>query len=1074
MRILRRIHLAGLVALAGAAGVAEEAKANDVTISTTTSTPVATSAPDTVSPGDVTIANGGNIQITTGETGVTVDSNNDVTIQSGGQITATDEDGVNGIVLENGFTGIITNSGSISLVEDFTQPDTGSDGDLDGPVAIGINRIGIWQQGDFTGDIINTGNINIEGNTSYGVRLDGQLDGDFNHTGSITLLGDDGAAVAVLGGAGGGVTGDLLLRGTLTAHGENSYAALIAAPVGGELRINGVWTGTGYNSTVRLSGDAAANLDADDFLQSAAVLEVRFSVAGGITVEGVGVEDDTDDDQDGITEADGDTDDDLTASMRSFGSAPTIHLIADPSANLVLGDAADGFGLNIRGGVFADSIFDGFSATAIRIEGQGGRIVDTGAGIRNDNFVNAQSYEANAYAAYLGGGALVPLIVNRRAFSAVSVSETDQTAYVVYIASGANVSAINNSGYMRSQLFGEIGDSVVIRDLSNTLATITNSGQILAQIIATDVDPLDGVPPPDITGSSIAIDVSASSIGVTYNQVADVAFNDDDAVDDDSTTRPPTSTIGDILFGTGADTINLLDGTIDGAISFGAGADVFHIDGGFYFGRVTDSDGALSFDVSNGGLVLNGGTLNITQAHFGADGQLGVVLSTVPADTTFINASGTVTFDPGASITPIIPTGLPVSGTYDFLTAGTLVGASNVERTITGAGTPYIYNLAVQVDPGDSNTLQAVFALKTAAELGLNPNQALAFNPIINALRLDSEASQAMSLIDNQYDFNDAYEDLLPTFSSATTELSTTAIQQMQSATTNRLTTIRVQDINEVSVWAQEIGYALNREPETAIGQDFRGYGFGLAGGIDGPLDNGALFGLSVSFITSEMEEPGRPEGQISTTFAQGNAYLGTAFGPVDLDFVGGLGAGRMRERRFVEIGAYSAVTEADWWAFEGHGAVRASVPLRMGWLVMTPQTALTYVGISEQDYEEEGGGAAIDYRADTVFSQRLWGDVGVDFAARWNMRGGAVVSPHVYLGYRANLIDEAADRTFTFVSTGESFTLTDEELGSGGPLIGIGVDATNGYSTFSLAYEGEITDQIERHSLNAAIRFRF
>ena len=37
-----------------------------------------------------------------------------------------------------------------------------------------------------------------------------------------------------------------------------------------------------------------------------------------------------------------------------------------------------------------------------------------------------------------------------------------------------------------------------------------------------------------------------------------------------------------------------------------------------------------------------------------------------------------------------------------------------------------------------------------------------------------------------------------------------------------------------------------------------------------------------------------------------------------------------------------------------------------------------------------------------------------------------------------------------------------------------LGIDATNGYSTFSLSYEGEFGDQVDRHSLNASIRFRF
>jgi hypothetical protein len=35
-------------------------------------------------------------------------------------------------------------------------------------------------------------------------------------------------------------------------------------------------------------------------------------------------------------------------------------------------------------------------------------------------------------------------------------------------------------------------------------------------------------------------------------------------------------------------------------------------------------------------------------------------------------------------------------------------------------------------------------------------------------------------------------------------------------------------------------------------------------------------------------------------------------------------------------------------------------------------------------------------------------------------------------------------------------------------------IDASNGYSTFTLGYEGEFGDQVERHSLNASVRFRF
>src|SRR5690606_3140669 len=128
----------------------------------------------------------------------------------------------------------------------------------------------------------------------------------------------------------------------------------------------------------------------------------------------------------------------------------------------------------------------------------------------------------------------------------------------------------------------------------------------------------------------------------------------------------------------------------------------------------------------------------------------------------------------------------------------------------------------------------------------------------------------------------------MPSYAGGATEVAATAIQQMQGATSNRLAATRLQDLDDVSVWAQEIAYGLDRQPPSANGQEFRGQGFGFAFGIDGPLDNGALFGLSASFIASEVEEPGRPEGEISAWFGQANAYLGTAMGPIDLDFIAG------------------------------------------------------------------------------------------------------------------------------------------------------------------------------------------
>lgn len=1076
------IKLAGLaVALVGAAAV-EKAEAGDVTVSTATTTPLQTSqpaAPGDLTPGDITVAAGGSIAIQAGQSAITLNSNNDITSGGTTGLTGANQSNARGINIVAGFNGVVNNSGAISFIEDYTASDTDNDGDLDGEWAQGVDRIGIFLSGAgaHTGNISNTGVIAIEGDTSYGIRLDSLLNGDLTNGGNITVIGDNGAAVAILGGAGTGVNGDVILGpASITVRGVNSRGLLVDAPITGELSIRSAINVSGFHVQTRPNAETLAKYDADDFLLSGAAVEVRRSVAGGVTLEGIGVEDDPDDDGDGTTETAGDTDDDVGAQIQVFSNAPAILISADPAADLVLGATSSGFGLHIRGTVAASGIFDGNQATGIRVEGSATSDTTTAAGVLIDNTVVASSFEADSFGISVGLNATVPTVTNRKTLTAQTTAEGVFNSYSALFEAGSQTTTFNNSGTVTSQAFGEVANAYGIVDRSNTLATINNTGYIRAQTFATD-DNFDDDITPIATGDTVAIDVSASSIGVTVNQTADVAFTDDDSVDDDASVRPQVRIEGDVRFGSGSDTLNLLAGAMIGSVDFGAGgANVLNLDNGAAFlGRIANS-GGLTLNVIDGTLAVDGGTTNFTSGHFHSDSVLSVLLSEDVTQSTLLVASGAITFDAGAVITPIIPRGLPLSGSSVFLTAnGGLIGASNVERTVGGAGSSYLYNLAVAQVVSDPNSLEARYILKTTSELGLNPNESAAFAPILAALRQNDDASLAMAQIESQLQFETAYDDLLPTFTSGATELAATAIQQSQSAATNRLAATRLHNIDQTSLWVQEIGYGLTRTPTNDIGTDFRGYGFGLAGGIDAPLDNGAIFGLSASFITSQIEEPGRADGELSASFGQANAYLGTAFGPIDLDFVGGLGVGRMSSTRGIELGTLRASTEADWWAYEGHGAVRASLPLALAdWFVVTPHAALTYLALNEQSFEEEGGGAAFDYEADSQLSQRLWADVGVEFSGRFRLSGEGMVAPRLMLGYRTNVLDEEAERTYRFVSGGSSFTFMDESSGEGAPLIGVGIDATNGFSTFSLSYEGEFGDEIDRHSLNAAIRFRF
>lgn len=1062
MRKSRRIQLAGLVALAGT-GAAGSAAAADLSIANAQTNPVLTSSAG-AAPGTVTVTTAGSVTVDgANEAAITVDSNHNVTNLGTLASTGT-ASGTGGILIEDGHSGTITNTGQINIIDGYSLADGDSDGDPDGEFATGSGRYGILlESGSYTGNIISNGSISVEGVGSYGIRLNGLLDGDGTTTGNLTIgsstsvLGDDSVGIAIEGGPTGGVVGDVNIAGTVLAVGERAVGMLVDAEITGGVTISGAWRVTGYQNTQLVTSTDPG----DDNLIGGPAILIQNSIGAGIKLHGIGVEEDDDDDGDGTND---EADDDRTAEITSYGSEAALNVTAD-GVNVLLGPTGDsgGFGIYNLGTLSGLGVQTGVDAVAMRLEGIGGSTVNTSGGIYNEGTIFSSSREGSSTGLSIGADTTVLLIHNLGSIQAVSISQGVEQLVAIDIEIGADsVPEIRNDGVINASVAGESSNVVAIRDASGTLTTITNTGSILTSIVPSDAD--------TITGTTVAIDVQNANSFVTITQ--------NNGGDADATNQRIT---GDILLSDYGDIITLDSGRITGDISFGLGADTFDIDGGSTFtGEIDDIDEDLAIGVLDGTLHLTGGNAVISSATFGADSTLIVDLSGNPLDDALIEAD-TVTFVSGARVIPVIPLGLEETSQI-FLTAGAMTGGLLVaEDHIEGEGIPYIYDLSIELtNPGNgdglANGLRATYEIKDADTLGLTQNQGAALDAIIHALQQDDDASAAFLALDDQATFFDAYQDLMPSYASASAEIAMTAIQQMQSATSNRLAATRLHGLDEVSAWAQEIGYGLDREPPTPNGQRFRGHGFGMATGIDGPLDNGALFGLSASFLASEVEEPTRPDGEISASVGQLNAYLGTAMGPFDVDVIVGAGAGKMQSRRFVAIAdTFNSISEADWWAYEGHGAVRVSAPMSLSdWLVVTPQAALTYVYLNEEGYTEEGGGSAIDYEVDSAASQRLWGDVGVEFSTRFRFGARSVIAPRVFAGYRANLIDDDAERTFRFVSTGDEFSLTDEALGDGGPLVGIGVDATNGYSTIALGYEGEFGDQIERHSLNVSVRFRF
>ncbi|HBU36079.1 MAG TPA: autotransporter domain-containing protein, partial [Hyphomonas sp.] len=259
--------------------------------------PVETSTANDGQPDDITITEDGEIDLSDlpGTTAITVDSDN--TITNDGEILAEDTDYVTAIAVRTGTTTGITHTGSIELSEDYDREDEDDDDDVDGPLAIGTNRVGIDVEngGTITGNILldHGSTLYIEGNDSAGVRIGSALDGDYTQQGTISVIGDNALGLSLEDD----VASDVLISGAITVQGENASAVTIDGDVSGNVTIESSISSTGFTSTsssnyiapVYIDDDTEAvedRRDADDLYDNANGVRITGSLGQGLLING--------------------------------------------------------------------------------------------------------------------------------------------------------------------------------------------------------------------------------------------------------------------------------------------------------------------------------------------------------------------------------------------------------------------------------------------------------------------------------------------------------------------------------------------------------------------------------------------------------------------------------------------------------------------------------------------------------------------------------------------------------------------------------------------------------------------
>jgi hypothetical protein len=1038
----------------------------ETTITTATTTPVRTSTVKAGAADDIKITAAGSVKPSTG-TAVTIDSNHKVVNE--GTIQITNADGATGIFAGAGTTGGITNAAGAKIIidESYAPTDIDNDGDLDGPYAVGTGRTGIATGGAFSGNIVNSGEITVEGNNSAGIRLGGTLTGNFTNDGNIAVLGTNALGVGLQD-----VNGNVRLAGNIAATGENAVAARLAGNINGALVVQGTLTATGYRFTAAPAD--ASKLDADDLLIGGPALSIEGNVSGGIVVAVPPKDtkpDDKDEDKDGI-----DDDKEGSGAIRSFGSAPALR-IGSATQDIAIGavpGTGTGLGVIIDGAVTGNGVYAGKDATAIQLGGMG-RNVTIAGGVGIGGAVTALSNGASATGVRVGAGTTTPEIRVAGKVETAGGNAAGAITTGILVEAGGNVALIRNSGAITAKA-GEAGTARAIVDLSGSVKTIENSGTISATGALGTSD------------RNLAIDLSANTTGATVKQTAVAA----------GVTAP--SIAGDVRFGSGSDVFDIADGSVKGnsyfgagnnrlALSgdatyaglaqfgsgsdtmalagtsvftgtadFGGGSDALTIAGSSKFtGKLLNSQG-LAVSVDAGTFDVSGAT-SIASLAVTNKGSVAVMLDK-GTDGTALNVAGNASFGAESKLILKIKNIESAEGNHVVLTAGTLSGASNL--TASSTLLPFLYKGTLS---STANQLLVNVARKSTTELGLNRSESSAFDAVLDAVSADQKIEDVFLGITDGDQFRGQLGQMLPEHEGGVFETVTSGSRAL--ARYLQDPNAPYQDEGKWRYWINQAVWGTAKGVGQTAGYDVSGWGISLGGEIKSDVGN---FGASVAFLNGKDGNSSNESEVTSSQFEgalhwrlQSNGWMANAR-------VSGAPISLKGTRIFrAEAGAQDIEKtmkgkwDATLWSASGSIAKDAQV----GDITLRPMVGVDYFKLKEDGYQESGGGDALDLNVLGRDSDELavTGTItaGLQFGGadeydgwtRFELEGG-----------RRQIVSGNLGVTTASFKDGTPFTLTPDDRTSGwvGRFRGIA-----GNSAFQVA--GEVSAEEQQSHIGWAFR---
>ncbi|MEM7328892.1 MAG: autotransporter outer membrane beta-barrel domain-containing protein [Pseudomonadota bacterium] len=1121
-------------------------------ISTETSDPVTTSTIDNGSAADITITEDGSIELggTEGQVAVTMDSDNHIT--HNGIIQIDDTNSVTGILLEANRTGDLTMGGEINLVEDYTREDLDDDEDDDGALALGADRVAIRLAGGgtHTGDISlqSISTINVEGNASAAILLQSELDGTLTMDGIINVIGEDAVAIQIDDT----VTGDVLISGNIITQGTNARGVDIGGDVEGNVTVESTiatsgFTNTGisnYVSPLSVTDDTLPldeRIDADDLNDNGPTFAIGGNLAHGLLINGavdtfISEEDEADETKDTIDDFDENR---TTGILSSTGSGAALlispDLNRDAAQDITLGtvietvrDTSDDdededitetlasftydYGLINRGAITANGLNVGYAANAVRIEGSEDGLFTTQitGGMLNTGTINAEAFEADAIAMSVGAGARLDTLENSGDILATISAINESAAHALLIEAGATLPTLTNSGVIRANTVGESGSAYAIRDLSNGLSEITNTGVISAFHV-------DDGTEPDIIGETRAIDLSTSTIDVSLIQSLPTPTEDvngDDVIDADDVVAPAMA--GDILFGSGDDTFVSTSGSIAGDTSFGLGNATMNLQATDYEGDVTFSDGDntlsitgssyigdvsfggdnASFDLSNSiftGQLISDGTLDHFEVaesdlHFteGMAARLASLSITGDSRLTIdldpngthsaatLTVADTATLGDGVTIRPDLQSISSTDFTYTIIDAGTLIYDGSLDQTLI-QDAPFIYAVELVVNDDTRDTLDLEFNLKSAEQLGLDLNQSAAYDAVLEVFSTHSDLGAALAEITEEDAFLQTYDLLLPQRTDAATRYLSSQASAAFGALGNRMKTLSSDAERPIGFWAQEYFTMIDVEADTDV-PGYNGSGLGFAAGLDSRLGFLDIGGLYINYSSGDFEEKTGGANPVTTSAFGIGLYAKDSIGALDFTIASQISTVDFNSRRELDLEDITYTQRGDWAGTSMMTSASVSSVFERGQFYARPHLSIDYFQLQQDGYSESGDEERLALELNAADTDRTSASAVLDLGARLPIggRNPAVIIPEVSLGYRGEIDSTPYTTTARFLDGEETFDILAQDSFSDALLAGISLSTDSVMGSARIGYDVELAEEGLIHFGGATLKLKF